>query len=585
MKYQSSNTKIIYDISFDKVMSICPECTPQRKKKNSKDLKFYKDTNSGYCHHCNTTFFEYSKFEKKDFIVPKWENKTKLSDKAVKYFNSRMIKQETLNEMGVYSDTEWMPQHKKDVECICFPYFDKDTVRNIKFRGANKAFKLYSGAELLFYNFDALKDAKEIIICEGEIDALSWCEVGKKNVISVPNGASVKTMEYLDSSIHLFDNIEKVYLSTDNDTVGIELRDEFIRRLGAEKCYTLSFKEQKDANAYLCKYGVDLLNVLEDAKPIPISGLVTVSSLRSDIMDLYENGETKGLEIAEPEIDKFVTWELGRLATITGRPGSGKSEFVDFIVSKLNLKYGWKAAYFTPENYPLKYHYRKLHTKYSGKQFDKKTDTTDFDTIYEHINDNYSYIMDEGDMSVNSVMKSAKMLVKQKGIKILVIDPYNKLEHDIKNGQSETQYVSKFLDTLVNFSRFNNVLIFLVAHPKKVSNADVISLYDIAGSANFYNKTDYGITVDRVRDPETGLMSKDVNVFWQKIKFRHLGEQGMSALTFNVDNGRYYKMATEFNNMSWLGVDMGNNVQRSIPEIDTSQLEDYFNNESREVWF
>ena len=48
---------------------------------------------------------------------------------------------------------------------------------------------------------------------------------------------------------------------------------------------------------------------------------------------------------------------------------SGKSEFVDYIVTKLNIKHGWKAAFFTPENYPLKFHYAKLFEKMIGKKF------------------------------------------------------------------------------------------------------------------------------------------------------------------------------------------------------------------------
>ena len=424
MKYQSSNTKLIYDFDFEdrKKRYKCPECSQYRTKQTNKDLEYFPDTKRAYCFHCQATFFEYKiNSTEKQYVVPEWKNITKLSDKAVKYFNSRMISQETLNEMRIYSDKEYMPQFQKEIEVICFPYFRDEKLINIKFRGANKSFKIISGAELIWYNIDILKDNKEVIICEGEIDALTFIENGFKNVLSVPNGA--KNFNFLDDSINLFDEIEKIYLATDIDSPGIELKEELIRRFGAEKCLTVNFKDCKDANEYFCKYGgLDFKDVIKNANPVPIKGNIEINSFYNEIYDLYENGLQPGKTIDIFEIDKFVTWELGRLSITSGRPGSGKSEFIDFIVSKLNLLYGWKAAYFTPENYPLKYHYAKIHEKYSGQKFKKEHDKTDFLSIYEYIQENYFYILNEEDMTLDSILKCAKALIKSKGIKILVIN-------------------------------------------------------------------------------------------------------------------------------------------------------------------
>lgn len=575
MKYQSSNTKLIYDIEFNKKSDLCPECSKSRKKKNSKCLQYYSETNTAYCFNCNTTFFEYKPYIKeKQYIIPEWRNKTKLTDKAVKWFESRMISQDTLNKMKIFSDNEWMPQFEKECECMCFPFFVDEKQVNIKFRGPKKSFKLVSGAELVWYNFNALKENKEIIICEGEMDALTWIENGYDNVLSVPNGAN-KNPEYLDNSIKLFDNIEKIYLATDADTKGIELRDELIRRLGAEKCNLISFKQYKDSNEYFIGYGgIEFKKLLEESKPVPIDGIVKISSLYDEIVDLYENGVQPGLKIQNDSIDKYITWELGRLAIVTGVPGSGKSEFVDYLVSRLNLLHGWKAAYFTPENYPLKYHYRKIHEKYSGKHFDKSTDTTDFDNIFNYLESNYYYIMNEDDMKVDTIIKAAKSLVVQNGIKILVIDPYNKLEHQYKD--SETQYISRFLDKITNFAKFNNVLVFLVVHPRKMQRGEVPTLYDISGSANFYNKTDYGFTVHRKRDNETNLMINEVEIYWQKIKFKNLGEQGVSELRYNYNNGRFESKKHDvdhWDNSNWLYKKVENevietNFWNELPEKD-----------------
>jgi twinkle protein len=542
MKIQSSNTKRIY--SFEpgnrgEERHLCPECSHNRKKKADKCFAWENKGQRGYCHHCGAAFFEYRPHEPKQYTLPPWKNITTLTDKAVKYFEGRMISQKTLVKMKVYSDEEYMPQVGKKAEVICFPYFMNEALVNIKYRGPQKTFKLVSGAELIFWNIDCLKVHRTAFIVEGEIDALTFIENGFDNVLSVPNGAN-KNLEYLDNCIDLFKDLEKVYIATDQDTRGIELRDELIRRLGPERCLMVSFKECKDANEYFQKYGDQFKDLIGEAKPVPIKGILTADTINTDIRNLYLNGIQKGKEIGIGAIDSNITWETGRLAIVTGVPSSGKSEFVDFIVTKLNFIHGWKAAYFTPENYPLKYHYAKIFEKTIGKTFNsRKANEMEYDMAYDHFQRNFFYILNEEDFTAKSVLDAANILVKTKGIKILVIDPYNKLDHNYSG--SETQYISRFLDQLTSFAKFYDVLIFLVAHPTKMMKIngeyEVPNLYSISGSAHFYNKADYGLTVHRKADK--GVMNLTVEIHIQKIKFKHLGSQGVVDLHYDNVTGRY----------------------------------------------
>jgi twinkle protein len=200
----------------------------------------------------------------------------------------------------------------------------------------------------------------------------------------------------------------------------------------------------------------------------------------------------------------------------------------------------------------LKFHYAKLFEKLIGKKFGTKTATElEWDMAYEHIKDNFFYILNEEDFTVKSILDSAKVLVKTRGIKIMVIDPYNKLEH--KYTDSETQYISRFLDEIINFAKFNDVLLFLIAHPVKMQkNAgkfEVPSLYSISGSANFFNKTDYGIRVHRNPDDDA-VMVNEVEVHIQKIKYKHLGEQGIIDLNYDYVTGRFGQSGRDLSN--WL---------------------------------
>jgi len=575
MKYQSSKTKRIYEFEAptNGKRSICPECSSNRRKSKEPIVSWEKGTGRGYCHHCETTFFEYVEREKVVYNVPEWKNSTQLSDKAVKYFEGRAISQATLNEMKVYSDKEFMPQFSKEVDVICFPYFRDGKLINIKYRGPEKSFKLYQGAELVFWNIDSVTKF-DIIIVEGEIDLLSFIEIGMPYVISVPNGAN-KNLEYLDNDFKKFEEVKRIYLATDQDTKGIELRDELARRLGMNRCYIVSFKECKDANEYLIKYGkLDLQEAIKQAIPYPVKGIIKVNDIYGDIRNLFENGIQKGLKI-KSDLDKNITWEGRRLAIVTGIPGHGKSEFVDFLVSKLNILYGWRAAMFTPENYPLRFHYAKLYEKFTGQPFSlARSSNLTFEIAYEYIRDNFFYIMDEEDYTIDMVLESAKQLIQSKGIKVLVIDPYNKLEFQAGRSETETQYISRFLDRLQMFARFNDILIILVAHPKKMQKGkdgayEVPTLYDISGSAHFYNKADYGISIYRMPKDSGEGYKNQVQIHIQKVKFKHLGECGMVELNYNYNNGRFENDTNSvdyWDNSNWLI----NNPAPPI-EIDYSQ--------------
>ena len=545
MKILAINCKQVFDIdvkrSGENPMP-CPVCDNTRGHRGKKSFSWNNQERIGHCLHCGEKFVEFKQQkEQKEYAVPVWKNKTNLDTNAVKWFEGRGISQNTLNDLKIYTDTEFMPQVNEKRGVICFPFFIDDRLVNIKFRDREKNFKLVKDAELIFFNINSIKGSKNVVIVEGEMDCMSYVECGIKSCISVPNGANFRVMEYLDNYIELFDTIDHIYVATDNDLKGIELREELIRRLGQEKCLIVNFKDCKDANEYLIKYGgVALSQTIKDAVDIPVSGIVNLNSHYQDIYKLFVNGMEKGKAIDFPPIDDKITWELGRIAVVTGIPGHGKSEFVDWLGLRLNMLYDWKVAYFSPENFPVTYHYAKIASKIYGKPFGQANITQEgFEEVFEYILDNYFFIYPEDDMSFETILIKAKYLVKKRGIKILVIDPYNKIEHLRERGESETEYISRFLDKVTTFAKQMNVLVFLVAHPRKIDKNKETglynkpNLYDINGSANFYNKCDYGLSVFREYSNNT------VTVDFIKVKFRHLGEGGAVTLRYNYNNGRY----------------------------------------------
>ncbi len=548
-----------------KIKVFCPQCHNTRHDKRDKSLSVDLDKGLWNCHYCGwggtiheSDFDDSPEGKKKWMEQQPWYNPHRLkkqkpvykkpaprqtsaiSEKAIAWFKSRGISLDTLTACKVTEGMEWMPQKNKEWNTVQFNYYLNGELINTKFRTGDKCFKLCSGAQLIPYMIDNIKGQKECIITEGEMDALSFYEVGFHNVISVPNGANAN-LDYLDDFIEdYFDDKETIFIASDTDTKGVELRDELLRRFGAERCRVLEYGQGcKDANEHLMQYGAESLKkALLSAPEIKLEGVFTVSDFEESLDALFEHGMQKGVTIGHECFDRLCSFETKRLLTVTGIPGSGKSEFIDEIAERLNMRYGWRFAYFSPENAPLAYHASKLIEKFTGKKFSKSTLTYgEYKQVKQHLETDFFFISPKDDYRLETILERAKFLVRRKGIKALVIDPYNRLE-DESDGMSETKYISRQLDRLTNFAQQNDVLVILMAHPtKQTKNKDGVieapTLYDISGSAHFYNKTDFGIVVHRNRVENT------VEVIVQKVKFRHLGEVGTALFKYNLNNGRY----------------------------------------------
>ena len=72
------------------------------------------------------------------------------------------------------------------------------------------------------------------------------------------------------------------------------------------------------------------------------------------------------------------------------------------------------------------------------------------------------------------------------------------------------------------------------------------TLYDVAGSANFYNQVDNGITV--YRDFKNEL----TNIYVQKVKFRHIGELGEAQFKYNLQNGRFSEIGEPLDDQPYI---------------------------------
>ena len=526
----------------------CPKCSHDRRKKSEPCLSVNIDESVWNCHNCGWAgaLKKNNYMAEINYIKPK-EKKivSQYSNEFLKFFKDRGISEKTLLSNKVSEGKEYMPQAGEERNTVQFNYYRNNELINIKYRDGDKNFKLVKGAERIMYGLDDIVGLDEVIIVEGEMDKLSFYEAGFKNCVSVPNGASNLKLEYLKD---FPDNLKKVYIAVDNDEPGIKLGEELSRRIGRDICYRLDFDVFKDANDVICG-GKDLSYFINKAKPYPLEGVIDVALFNQDIDSLYNKGLQRGDLTGHRDFDTKFSFTTSQLTVITGVPTHGKSNWLEHICMRLSAKHGWNFGVFSPEHYPLQLHFSVLAEKFIGKSFRKDTiynrmDKEELNWAKRFISNHYHWIRPDGDVfTIDEILKAAAGLVRRYGIKGLIIDPYNKI-HASFGSQSETQYINEFLTKLTIFKQKYDLHIFLVAHPRKMNKKDnglyeVPTLYDIAGSANFYNQVDNGITV--YRDFATGHS----HVYVQKVKFRHIGEIGESVFKYNIQNGRYNEIAED----------------------------------------
>ncbi len=525
-----------HGLEVGKTQGTCPLCSHTRKPENKKAkcASYDWERGLGTCHNCHTSFqlhtYQRKGASEKVYARPQVEFNP-VGTKVEQWFEQRGITKQTLADLRVGEGQEFMPQTGKSENTIQFNYYMGDQLINIKYRDGRKHFKLFKGAEKVFYNINSIVGYDACVIVEGEMDVLAMHEAGIKNVISVPNGATLNSnnLDYLDNCIDYFDDKEKVVLAVDADEAGQALRQEFIRRLGAEVCYLVDFDDCKDANDYLVKYGAEKLrNVIDNVRPVPLEGVSTLRDIEDELKDFVKNGFKPGFQIGLKNFDNIFSTYTGQFITVTGVPSSGKSDFVDQMVVGYNQLYGWKTAYASPENQPVYLHAHKLMRKHwqdmpsvSDMGGDK------WNQVTEHVNDNYFFI-DMDKYNLEAVLRKGAELVKRKGIKCLVIDPFNKVRDVNAKSDDVNRYTMDYLQKIETFCKKYDVLTFIVAHPTKMykgqdGKMEEPTMYNIKGGGEWYDASYHGLLVHRDYEAKT------TKVKVLKVKFQNLGENGAEA--------------------------------------------------------
>ena len=293
-----------------------------------------------------------------------------------------------------------------------------------------------------------------------------------------------------------------------------------------------------------------LREVIAGAQPYPIKSLHELGAFEPETLALYRDGPQRALSTGWPSLDQYMKIREGELSVVTGVPGSGKSEFVDALMINLARQFGWRFAVCSFEN-PSAEHIAKLAEKYLGHPFWEgprpRMTETDLQTAIQWLRQHFAFIRaDDQAPTIDWILETAKAAVLRYGVRGLVIDPYNEIEHRRPGGMTETEYVSQLLGNVKRFAQAHGCHVWFVVHPAKMhrdtnGKIPVPTLYDISGSANWANKADLGVVVHR----DWRENANTTEIYIRKVRFKSVGRVGMATLRYDRATGRYSDPATD----------------------------------------
>ncbi len=364
-------------------------------------------------------------------------------------------------------------------------------------------------------------------------------------------------MEYLDNCSDWFIGLHEIVVATDDDEAGKMLRDELIRRLGIERCKTVSFpieevvplqnglkRRCKDFNEVLQYLGKDvLINMVNNADNIPVEGVYEVDDIFESMLANFKSGIQLAPTTRFNEMDEYFRWKKGDINLITGYANWGKTFFILQMMLTKSIWDDWKWAVFCPENYPANDFYDDIIEMYVGKWLREMT-VEEYTDACKFVGDHIFYVYPEDSHDINSINEKFRYLVLKKGIDGCLVDPFNQLDHLQKAYQREDQYISEVLKDVKRFALLNNIVYNIVAHPKNPTYQEgrvlpVVDMYDIAGGAMFGNKVDTILSYHRPNFHED-KNSPQVEVHVQKLKRKRTGGKlGKFPMTLIWSKKRY----------------------------------------------
>lgn len=470
----------------------------------------------------------------------------KVKEQAVRYLEGRGISRAVTERYHISA-------RKDNENVLVFPFYDENyTLRFVKYRKTdfdkerdkNKEWCEKDTMPILF-GMDQCQDFSRLVITEGQIDSLSLAEVGIPNAVSVPNGA--RGFTWIENCWDWVAKFPEVVVFGDCERGKITLVDELSRRL---RCKLRVVRQEdylgeKDANAILQKYGPEAIRqAVHNAQVLPVNHVVRLADVESVDLNDLERIRT-GFSNLDRVIDGFF---MGQLVLLTGKRGEGKSTLMGQLMAEA-LNQGYKVLAYSGElpGYQFKrwldfqlagpQNVITTYNVYSDPRYSLEEDTVQrlnrwyYDNAFLY--DNNSLNGDE----YESLLETIEKTIQRYGVKLVCVD---NLMTAIDVASADSQYIqqSQFVRSLKQISVRYNVVVLLVAHPKK-TDGKVTDNDAVSGSSDITNRAD--IVLSYVKNAEGEAPGGKVFIMKNRMTGKLALGDGAVAMEYEPSSKRIYQ--------------------------------------------
>lgn len=404
-----------------------------------------------------------------------------------------------LKGRGISLETQRRFRISEKGENIIFPFYSSEGDLTLaKWRSVvdKKKTGVTKDCRPILFGWQAVSPkTRSIVICEGEIDAMSFLEYGVE-ALSVPFGGGTGAKQAWIE--HEFDNLQRfdeVILALDMDEVGQKAAAEIVERIGRHRCRVAELP-CKDINECLTT-GVErsvIREAIQNARSQDPAELRNAKEFMDDILrEFNPSAEEAGFDLLWQR-DKTIQFRPGEVTLLAGVNGHGKSEGMGHILLEA-ISQGEKGCVASLEFKPQRW-LKRLVLQASG--LGNPTDNY-IRKIVSWMSPSV-WVFDVATVAKTDTLLEVFSYARRKyGISVFVIDNLSKLDIDLDdyNGQRE------FMDRLTDFAKQHNVHVFLVTHVRKgEDDSKPTGKMDIKGSGALTDLADTVIIWWRNRKKE-----------------------------------------------------------------------------------
>lgn len=411
------------------------------------------------------------------------------------------------------------------------------------------------------YGIDELNPAHgrhydTLYICEGEKDCLTLRALGFTPVVSVASGAHTDLAKSFEAFADWIKPLRRVIVVGDQDEKGRQLSHKLVDFFDAQEVLVAQWDQRqlgKDISDVNRMMGEEVArSIVDKAKPCQredvceYTAAADIELITDEALGLGDNGYD--LHLGPIMNEHFRLSDMGGLIIVSGVPGSGKSDWIDYFAVTQMAYHGDHVCYCSFEVPDKHRHLRKLTQTWIGATPTTTLTREQLRPYIHTVTDHVTHLnLRHSKPTYQRVLHKAEgVLARHPNLRFLIIDPYLYLSMPMGHNITETEAIKQMLTAVQDWAHLHHVWVIIVAHPRKMSTREgtdefeEINFYTLSGSANWANIADFLMTIKRV--VRNGVSYSVLDML--KVRFQELCHPGTVYHTRHPVSMRYAEHAT-----------------------------------------